>query len=222
MKYLPVQGTEGWQVDDPDPRHPRNWWRTGSLLVDELAQHGLELLDQADPFVWSTDLDGAHFWERWPWLRSRKDKRDWMAAGKGLRWYAGARVARGAPLVLLTHSHGVQVAHYAAAEGLRIDYLLDIAGPVRADVLDETAAGRHNIGHWMHVTAEAVDLVQVLGRIGDGHTGGAVPLPVDVEVVTLPGIDHSELLANPAFVPSAWREHGLIDFLLQAEAATAG
>src|SRR5262245_22703958 len=74
LSWLPVQGTEGWQVDDPDPRHPRNWWRPGSLLVDELAQHGLQLLDADDPFVWSTDLDGAQFWERWPWFRSRKDK----------------------------------------------------------------------------------------------------------------------------------------------------
>src|SRR3954470_6214247 len=141
VRYLPVQGTEGWQVDDPDPRHPRNWWRKDSLLVDELAQYGLQLLDAEDPFVWSTDLDGARFWERWPWFRSRKDKRDWLAGGEALRSHAPPRFPLSSPrspLVLVTHSHGIQVAHYAAAEGLRIDYLLDIAGPVRADVLKET------------------------------------------------------------------------------------
>lgn len=221
MFYLPVQGTEGWQVDDPDPRHPRNWWRAGSLLVDELAGCGIQLLDPEDPFVWSTNLDGVHFWERWPWFHSRKDKRDWLAGGKALRWYVlGHRPMANphAPLVLITHSHGVQIAHYAAAEGLRIDYLLDIAGPVRADVLTETAAGLTNIGHWMHVTDGEFDLVQTLGWIGDGHVG-PVALPASVEVVRLPEIDHSELLSNPKYVPSAWREHGLITFLLEAEAA---
>jgi hypothetical protein len=220
--YLPIQGTEGWQVDDPDPRHPRNWWRQGSLLVDELASHGLALLCPEDPFVWSTDLDGEQFWERWPWFRSRKDKRDWLAGGKALRWYLLSRFPLASPrppLVLLTHSHGVQIAHYAAAEGLRIDYLLDIAGPVRADVLQETAAGLKNIGHWMHVTDGDGDLIQTLGRIGDGHVGGAVQLPQSVQIVRHDGIDHSELLSNTKFVPSTWRALGLVDFLLGAEVA---
>lgn len=234
---LPVQGTEGWQVDDVDPARPRNWWRPGSRLMTLLQEHGLPLIDADDPFVWSTDLDGLWFWQRWRvrWLRARRD-RDWLAGGKTARWYAlrygclslsprlsaderAQMLARPRPrLIVVTHSHGLQVALHAAAEGLYIDRLLDIAGPVREDVLAETAAGLVNIGHWLHVTASDGDLVQILGRIGDGHLGGAVTLPTQVQVVALPGIDHSQLVSNPRFVPDAWRQYGLIDFLIGADA----
>jgi hypothetical protein len=228
-----VQGTEGWQVDDPDPKHPRNWWRLGSLLVDMLITHDFQLIDPDDPFVWTTELDGLAFWQRWKWFRSRRDKRGWLAGGKAARWYAVLKgylslsprlsaeeraIVLARPrriLVMITHSHGLQLALNAANEGLVIDYLLDIAGPVRADVLEETRDGLKNIGHWMHVTAEDGDLIQVLGRIGDGHVGAAVELPKSVRVVPLPGISHSELLANPTFVPSAWERHGLLAFLLE-------
>lgn len=234
-----VQGTEGWQVDDVNPLHPRNWWRAGSLLCQMLIAHGFELLDPDDPFVWSTDLGGVAFWQRWKWLKwlkSRRDKRDWLAGGKTAKWYARMKgylvippksmpevraallATKRTPLVMVTHSHGLQIALNAANEGLVIDYLLDISGPVRADVLAECADGLQNIGHWMHVTAESGDLIQVLGRLGDGHAGGAVPLPASVHVVSIPDVNHSELLANPRFVPAEWQARGLLAFLLQAGA----
>jgi hypothetical protein len=218
IPFIPVQGTDTWHVDDPDPRQPYNWWRSGSLLLTELAVHGLQPLNAADPFIWSTDLDGAKFWERWPPFKSRKDKRDWLAGGNALRWYATYYHDRREPLTVISHSHGAQVVHYAAAGGLRIDYWLDIAGPVRSDVLQETAAGLDNIGHWLHVTDGAFDLIQALGDLGDGHLGH-VPRPSRVTTLSLSGISHSELLSSPLFIPRAWRERGLIQFLLGAEVA---
>lgn len=143
------------------------------------------------------------------------DKRDWIAGGKAFRWW---RTAKGVPLEhmnLIVHSHALQIVLYAAAEWhepLFVNRMISIGSPLRKDVMRDVGdAALSRIGAWLHVTDARFDLVQTLGRFGDGGFGSAA-LPANVEVLQLLHVDHSELLCNPRVFPM-WSGHGLLAFL---------
>ncbi len=209
--YVPVPGTHGW----PDDAHA--WWRWHSPLACYLARRGLSVLAPDRPFVWSTDLDGLRFWRRW--IGRGGTHRDWRAAGAALGFYLVCRdpqCPHGVPYDdrnLIAHSHGLQPVLYAAAASRApfIRRLLSIGSPIRADMRTVIDGALPKIGRWLHVTTTGFDLMQILGRLGDGRIG-APALPRSVEVRRIPGIGHSDLLTDRAAF-ALWDRHGLIDFL---------
>jgi hypothetical protein len=215
-----VPGTYGWSGPDTQGQ----WWQPGSPLLKHLAHHGIVLVDPARPFVWTTGLGGV-----WPWRRHA----DWAAGGAALAAYLqpveaqpGVRLLPSARLVptmrrVVTHSHGLQVALYAAASGCRIDTLLSIAGPIRADMRDVAIAARPLIRRWLHVAGDA-DCWQWWGELFDGHVGierfatwrgddGQIVAQADHQVV-LPEMAHASLVQDPRHFHE-WADQGLLDLL---------
>jgi hypothetical protein len=201
MKFLPVMGTEGLQ-DDPDPRRRANWWRAGSPVLAHLAARGLAALHPEDPFVWSTELGGVHWWARV--AGSRQDARMWLVGGKALRWWL---VAKAVPLedrTLIVHSHGLQPVLYAAAEWHEprmLRRLVTIGSPLRADVIaDVGPAAIARLGSWLHVSDADHDFIAAFGRFGDGAKGSG-RVPPNVQVLRVPGIGHEQLLTDSTLFP---------------------
>lgn len=193
-ELLIVQGTAANEAQ-ADPKRPRGYWRPGSPLWQYLARFAIVPMHPEDPFSWSTDLDGWKFWRRW--FGKRDEHRDWIAGGKALRWWLTAKGIR-RPRVAWVHSHGLQVFAHAAAEwheDIFFDTLVSFGSPIRADVPYEAMLRR--VGRWLVVT-DSKDLVQLLGRIGDGAIGGTPDEFGDkVEILEMRGIDHSRLLQDP-------------------------
>lgn len=195
-ELLFVQGTSALR-DDPDPALPRNWWREDSSLVRWLRPRGFTLLHPEDPYCWSTDLNGWRFWRRW--FGKSDSKRDWFVGGKGLRWWLTAKGVDARTLKIWCHSHGLQIVLHAAAEWheeIFCDVLVSFGSPLRADVPWKQALPK--IGRWLIVTDER-DLVQFLGRLGDGAVGSFEDLPANVEVLQIPDISHSKLLQEERY-----------------------
>src|SRR3954467_9584287 len=120
MFWIPVQGTDGW------PEHPEGeWWFPGDALagaspfVRFLADHDWHMWNPADPFAWSTDVNGLAIGPVGRALGLGKN--DWRAGGKALRWYL-EDVPQGARH-LIAHSHGLQVV---------LNGLADSTAPVQA------------------------------------------------------------------------------------------
>lgn len=198
-RIVPVQGTGAW-LADANPQLPRNWWRAGSPLMQFLARHGVAPAHPEDPFCWTTELDGLI-----------GDDRDWTAGGKALRWWL---TAKGVPLEhrnFWVHSHGLQVFLHAAAEWHEPIFarsVVSFGSPLRKDT--PVAAALPRIARWLAVTSSDRDVVQVLGRVGDRSVGSAA-LPEHVDVLAIPGIDHSKLLQDPFFF-DALVGHGIVAF----------
>jgi hypothetical protein len=203
VRYLAVNGTHE-NRSSPDAA----WSSPKSDLSKCLARYGLvNIADSAAlPFDWSDDLDftaGNHH--------------DWIAGGAALFAYLVPPLHPQdawppAETVIITHSHGLQVALYAAALGLKIDRLLDIAGPVRADMLATARKAKPNIRRWTHVHSDSSDKMQWLGEFLDGHLGIVRTHPVADLNVGVPKVGHSGLLRDPKYF-DLWLIDGFIDFL---------
>jgi hypothetical protein len=95
------------------------------------------------------------------------------------------------------------------ARGPRVDELVSFGSPIRADVPIE--AMLQKVGRWLVVT-DRFDLVQLLGRIGDGAIGGAMDRFGDkVEILQMDHIEHSRLLQDPSMF-DALEGHGILAF----------
>lgn len=176
-----VAGTHGLNDD---------WWQPHSKFAKMLTEHRIRLADESDPYTWCTNLDGL-----------RGSNSVWDTSGNALRWYAHSKV-RHYPLSIITHSHGGQVAAYAAAQGLQIDRLVTVAMPVREDMHNIYQAAAKNIGHWVHMHSNG-DIWQVLGGLMDGRFGIHREVPFADENVSVPGLRHSEFLN-----PQLWEDYG--------------
>ncbi|HVL65710.1 MAG TPA: hypothetical protein VM364_00480 [Vicinamibacterales bacterium] len=195
-ELLFVQGTSGLP-DDPDPARPRNWWRDGSPLTRWLRPRGFVPLCPEDPYHWTTDLNGWRFWRRW--VGKLDSRRDWLVGGRALRWWLVAKGVDARRRRIWCHSHGLQVVLHAAAEWheeIFCEVLVSFGSPLRADVPWQQALPK--IRHWLIVTDER-DLVQALGRLGDGAIGSYEDLPEHVEVLQIPHIEHSKLLQDEKY-----------------------
>jgi hypothetical protein len=173
-----------------------------------LESRGLHNLsgDGTIPYAWSTDLDFA-----------QGDHQAWMAGGKALFYYlvpplnpAGAWPP--AETVIVTHSHGLQVALYAAALGLKIDRLLTFMGPVRKDMMSIAEQARKNIRSWRFVRSDESDRWQWFGELFDGHLGVVRNHPLADINERVPHVGHAGVLRDPANFP-LWESNGWIDFL---------
>ncbi|MEK6591549.1 MAG: hypothetical protein AABZ67_00570 [Pseudomonadota bacterium] len=152
-----------------------------------LKEGGYQPLDDSDPFYWSTALDGVD-----------RNNFHWDAAGRALAWYAALKCP-GRMVSLIAHSHGGQVAAYAARFGLRIDTVVTVATPVRADMGDEYRALRDRSLRWVHIYTDEEKGTpwQRLGELGLNTLGGKInqAMPLCAENVYYPKETHGSLVA---------------------------
>lgn len=202
-----VQGTHDYTGTADDAQQ---WWAPGSPFWREAERHGITLLGAHDPFVWTTDLGG---------LFGRRRFTDWKAAGEALRWYATLKVYQGikagerepfpVEVNMVSHSHGGQVAAYAAARrvvGFRVKTLVTVGTPVRADMARIYERTLKRVGRWVHLYAPR-DRWQVLGALFDGALGIEREM-LGAENIKVDGESHSGLLD-----PALWTAKGWWEFL---------
>lgn len=201
MQFLAVNGTH-------ENRETRglSWSHPDSLLSQFLERHGLLNIASSAmlPFDWSNDLDLG-------------DGHDWPAGGASLFYYLVPPLHPeyawpSKETVLVTHSHGLQVALHAAARGLKVDRLLDLAGPVRKDMMPIANRARPNIRRWMHVHSDHSDRWQWLGEFLDGHFGIVRQHPLADRNISVADVGHTSLLREPKQFHH-WVNHGLVNFL---------
>ena len=192
-RYLPIQGTDGWDKDQ--------WWKAGSPFTTAMARVGWDLLQSEDPFVWSTDLDGANPLALVcrPWQRREAKHRDWEAGGLALHYFLKDVPYEDRNLV--SHSHGLQVVLYAARHGSKIRSLIDISGPVRGDMSIVTDMARPQIARWVHVYDQKTDWIAWAGQLFDGRLAVSRAHPEADINISLQGVGHSGLLRDPALFP---------------------
>lgn len=193
MQPFLVAGTGSWK-DNQDA----DWYCPGHLFGQFLTQQGVapiyDVNGKARPFVWSTDLGGT------PWT----GKKDWAAGGAALAYFVMARQGRAAPFTAaIVHSHGLQVAAYAAAEhGLKFKTLISVGSPIRADLTEEYKALRANTGYWLHLHSDGSDRWQWLGELFDQGNPFTWRIVRDCPFADrndfVPHVGHSQLLRDPA------------------------
>lgn len=193
-RYVAVLGTHAW-----DRRYPEGqWWHPKSPFSAFLRSHDCRHAKPMDPFVWSGDLDGALL----------ANGNDWEAGGKALKYYL-----RDLPYDsrnVIAHSHGGQVALYAAME-VPIRSLVMVGTPVRKEIEQSVCpVALERIGTCVHVSDKDWDWMGMLGAVFDRRwrlrrtfTDPAIT------TIQLKKIGHSGLLNNPALFP-LWVSEGLI------------
>ncbi len=197
MQVILVAGTYGWRGQDA----PHEWWWPTSPFADLVRSLGHTVLGAGRPFIWTTDVNGAI---------GAGDCLDWRCGGINLYEYAvpslcpQSRVPPDA-LTVIAHSHGLQVALFAAASGLKIGHLVSVCSPIRQDLAKTTRLARPNIARWVHIHSDDSDQWQVLGEFGDGSIGITREAPLADENYFVPGVGHTGMLEQANF--SHWIDH---------------
>jgi hypothetical protein len=200
MAAILVAGTNSWDNDGAV-----DWFVPGHNFGKMLRAHGVEVASDGPlPFIWSTDVDGV--------IGDRKNNTDWAAAGAALSYFT--RMTCGDCSVdMVAHSHGLQVALYAAANyGVKIDRLISMGSPVRKDMEKIAKEARLHIKQWLHVHSDTSDRWQWLGELFDGKLGVVREHPLADRNDFVPKVGHSELLRDPNQY-HFWKEKGWLDFL---------
>lgn len=170
------------------------WHQPDSPWMAWLRTQGfVQLVPDRRSFVWSTNVDGLLPWRK---------QATWRAAGENLFAYIVPPLApeRRIPprcTFVLCHSHAAQVVLHACALGLKIAELVDIAGPVREDMMPIARLARPNIAHWQHLHSDRSDRMQWLGEIGDGALGIVREHPLADVNHPMPKAGHSGVLNDP-------------------------
>ncbi len=185
-------GNGDFAFDGPCEEPTRHWYHSTSVWWVFMQTLGFAPF-KAREFCWTGDINGLERWLPWNWFKRDSSRNDWYAGGASLIDYVGDRSV---PDIILAHSHGGQVALYAAALGLKIPCLLTVATPVRADMVAIINRARPNIGKWVHVCASDFDHTAILGQLGDGSLSFGRAMPHADLNITIPGIDHSLLLTD--------------------------
>lgn len=189
MKAVLVAGTHDWSDDRT------GWYAPGSSFVDLLQSQGITpVFADGRPYTWSTALGGVGFGNR--------DLAGWEAAGINLLAYCVPPLCPsyripGDDLLVITHSHGLQVALFAFAHGLK-GRLIDVSGPVRKDMEMITRLALPNIRHWLHIHSDRSDTWQWLGELFDGKLGIVRQHWAADRNDCVPKVGHSDLLRDPA------------------------
>lgn len=166
------------------------WWHPQSPFGRAAVAAGLVLVDDKEPFLWCTEVEGVF-----------GDNAVWYAGGAALRYFAQAK--HPAPVSILAHSHGGQVALYAAAQGLAVQTLVTIGTPVRGDMEATATRARRNIRRWLHLYSDA-DGWQALGEFGDGRLGIYRSMPLATVNILEPGVGHTDLLDPALWTARRW------------------
>lgn len=175
---------------------PRGDW------VKNAVDHGVHFPWRAQPFFWSTALDGIGFGRR---------HLVWDAWGRQLARYAHNRTQD--PVNVICHSHGGQVVAYALKYGLEINVLVTVATPVRQDMLKLWKGFNHQIGMWYHVHTGKRDIWQIIGALMDKHFGIRRKMPDADMNIDMAGEDHTSLLEAKLWNKHKW----FTDFSLRGD-----
>jgi hypothetical protein len=195
VKFILIPGTHAWKND------PAQWWHPESRFLDRVEAQGGVIFNRRNPFAWSTDLDG---------LLTSRGHSDWRAGAAALRFYIGhpeCSQLAGRDTGVLAHSHGGQVALYAAAAGLKIGLLVTIATPVRKDMREVIEAARPNISYWRHLHSGMKDWTQLFGGLGDGGFSFTRHFEGADENIKIGEAGHSGLLKDERYW-DFWTPHG--------------
>jgi hypothetical protein len=212
VMWLPIPGTWGFR----ELPTPADWQHPQSPFSIYLSDRSLFQVKATRGFDWTTDVNGSHFWQRW--FGRLGDHRDWIVGGRNLAvWMLSPYDEYPAYVELIdrniiAHSHALQVVLYACASGLKINKLVSVAGPVRADMQAVAEKARPNIGQWVHVHSDRSDRTQWFGEIGDGVLRIARQHPLANQNVPLPMVGHSKILTDPTAF-HWWEDAGLVSFL---------
>jgi hypothetical protein len=178
-----------------------DWYHEDSPWTRMMRARGFERA--RDPFVWSGGLDGLI-----PWRKHAT----WQGAAAGLSYYMER--LHGQRVVVVAHSHALQVVSFAAAYfGVEIDALISIGSPIRSDIPYDLA--RKHIRFWQHVHSDRSDRWQWLGGIGDGALGIVRACPHADVNHALPDVGHSRILHEPALFARIWPQ--LLDAIRKEE-----
>lgn len=201
MQPVLVAGTNSWMDDGRC-----DWYCPGHPFALFLESHGCApMFNGPRPFVWTTDLAGI------PFFTNRKE---WSAGGAALAYFVMAmNRAPKAETAVIAHSHGLQVAAYAAAEyDLKIHTLVTVGSPIRKDMAKQYKALRLNTRYWLHVHSDCSDRWQWLGEMFDGHFGIVRDCVLADRNAYVRGVGHSELLRDPVQY-HYWLKAGWLDQL---------
>ena len=197
-----IPGTGSWAPGKQD------WHTDGSPFVNFLRAQSVEPLFGRNqrPFTWSTDVGGIGFGDG--------DHRVWEAAGLNLLDYLVPPLCPESRMPpeqtqLIAHSHGLQVALYACAAGLKVQTLISLGSPIREDMADTALAARANIRRWLHVHSDSSDRWQWFGTLFDGKFGIVRKHPLADLNIGIPKVGHSTLLREPMEFRH-WVQRGLI------------
>lgn len=157
-RYILVAGTHGAERPD-DFDSPDHFFADVLKFRANVLPVSIE-----NRFVWSTALDGL-----------AGKNYTWMAAGSNLYSYAVPPLCpeKRIPsndLLVIAFSHGVQVALYAFALGLKGRFI-SVNPPIRDDMIDVAKQARPNIVKWLNLYGDWRDVWAVLGAVRDGHLG---------------------------------------------------
>jgi hypothetical protein len=201
MHPILVAGTNGFSgMGDHD------WFCPGHQFGQFLADQGVSPTydDGPRPFIWTTDLDG---------LPGRGTK-DWQAGGAALSYFV--RLYMQFPswrTALIVHSHGLQVAAFAAKEhDLKIQTLISMGSPIREDLSDAYKALRANTKVWLHVHSDSSDRFQILGELFDGRHSIVREAPLADKNDFVPKVGHTELLRDKSQY-HYWVDRGWVGLL---------
>jgi pimeloyl-ACP methyl ester carboxylesterase len=193
MKIIGVAGTwddqPAW-IEDP----------AGPFQV-MLAGEGFEIARSTKtglPFRWSTKLSGLPFVNRGEWQRA------------GDELFAFLHEFPYEDRNIIAHSHGGQVALFAAASdpAMQIRTLTTVGTPVRKDV--PALDARKHIDYWQHISDLERDwtatmrrtIARSMGQVGDGDLSFErrflIPGVINIQ---LADISHSKVLRDPAYIP---------------------
>ncbi len=213
IPFIAIGGTWAWNGSSRG-----QWYDPGSPWSANMRARGLEhhhLYSGAPrPFVWTTDLEGNQWWRRL--IGKPADVTEWQAAGQNLFAYCVPPIAPGVQIAacnlhIIAHSHAAQVVAFACADGLRVNTLITVGSPIRADMLQVYRRARANIGFHWHFHSDSSDRFQWLGAFGDGRIGIVRRHPFADQNVGLPGVGHSDILNNMRLFADVWS--GPIDLI---------
>lgn len=206
IPFLAIAGTWAWNGSSKG-----QWYDPGSPFSANMRTRGFEHLHlecgDGRPFVWDTDVDGNQFWRRL--IGKKPSVTGWQAAGTNLYDYcvppfAPDRCVPPENLHAIGHSHGGQVILFAAADGLKINTLITVSSPIRADLTEIYRRARKNIGFWLHIHSDRSDRWQWMGEVGDGRFGIVRNHPFADQNNSYQDVGHSQILNDMRLFNDVW------------------
>lgn len=179
-RVILVDGTHGASRADDFTNPQHHFART-------LASAGCVPVSAARPFGWDTSVDGIE-----------GKNYVWIAAGASLYNYAVPVLCEekrvpSDELLVIAFSHGVQVALYAFALGLK-GTLISVNPPIRSEMIEVAKTAKPNLKGWLNLSGDWRDVWAVLGAFGDRNLSLRREYPAGMALeVKVPGVHGAAL-----------------------------